>query len=225
MKKAAAIIFVFVISVLFSVQGHAQTAKDAFLALKKMEARLQAGLSIRDYSSVLGEVKFPVNLYLEGPEANDNIELSDLIKTIMKHYDNIGIIRKKMLDGSYRYLDSSRSMHASPEFNIFLKQYPEANKFIEAGGAIDRDKSDAGKDLDHLKYGPVLNLKYLLPIVEKTCSEDLNKLSDMFALAETKAKDNKINIENLKKENDYLKAENSKLQKENAVLKAKQKKK
>jgi len=112
MKKAAAIIFVFVISVLFSVQGHAQTAKDAFLALKKMEARLQAGLSIRDYSSVLGEVKFPVNLYLEGPEANDNIELSDLIKTIMKHYDNIGIIRKKMLDGSCRYLDSSRSMHA-----------------------------------------------------------------------------------------------------------------
>ena len=119
----------------------------------------------------------------------------------------------------------AKTRPTSGSLNIFLKQYPEANKFIEAGGAIDRDKSDAGKDLDHLKYGPVLNLKYLLPIVEKTCSEDLNKLSDMFALAETKAKDNKINIENLKKENDYLKAENSKLQKENAVLKAKQKKK
>lgn len=204
----------------------AQSAKEAFIALKKMEARLQAGISVRDYSVALGETKFPVNLYLEGPEAKENMELSLLIEKVMKHYENIGTIRKERIAGPYRMLDpskhrpyvSSKSFAEADFFKAFLEQYPEANKFIEVGGALDREASEEGKDLNQLKYGPVLNLNHLLPIVENTCLEDLKKLSSMFAQMDVKVKDNKINIEKLMEENNKLKNENLQLKEENIKL-------
>jgi hypothetical protein len=203
MKRYALSIACLVIMALPTI-AIAQSAKEAFLALKKMEARIQAGISVRDYSGALGETKFPVNLYLEGSEANENRELSVLIGKVMKHYENIGVIREGIIPGPYRPLKMK------PEFNTFLEQYPEANKFKGVGGALDGDGSD--------KVGPVLRLDYLLPIIEKKWSEDLKKLSSMFAQADVKAKDNKINIEKLMEENTKLKSENLQMKEENNKL-------
>lgn len=66
---------------------YAETAKDAVRALKKLEARCQAGISYRDYAPALGDAKFDVNMYIESDEAKNAPELSESIKSAISHYE------------------------------------------------------------------------------------------------------------------------------------------
>lgn len=53
-----------------------ESAREALRALKKLEARCQAGISYKDYGPALGEAKFEVNLFLESPEAKEKVLLA-----------------------------------------------------------------------------------------------------------------------------------------------------
>jgi chromosome segregation ATPase len=99
-------------------------------------------------------------------------------------------------------------------YKSLVEQYPEANKFIEDGGAVDRDKSDQGKDINNLKYGRVLDLDRLLPIIFKRASEDLKNASTLLSKANANVEENQNDIDKLKKENNDLKTEIIKLKKE-----------
>lgn len=207
-----------------SLPVYAQSAKEAVMALKKMEARVQSGIAYRDYSPALGETKFSVNVYLEGPEAKKNPELTSLIERVMAHYEKAGFVFKESLSGPYRYLDHTSSVLSKESqlreiseqqiYKSLIEQYPEANKFIEDGGALDRDKSDKGKDINNLKYGRILDLDHLLPMIFKRASEDLRDASTLLSKANANVEANQNDIEKLKKENDELKAEILKLKKE-----------
>ncbi len=64
-----------------------QSSKEAIRALKKLEAKCQAGINYRDYVRALGEAKFEVNLFLEGKEAKNNPDLAELVTKAMKEYE------------------------------------------------------------------------------------------------------------------------------------------
>ena len=207
-----------------SLPVYAQSAKEAVMALKKMEARVQSGIAYRDYSPALGETKFSVNVYLEDPEAKKDPELTSLIKRVMVHYEQAGFVFKESLSGPYRYLDHTSSVLSKETqlreiseqqiYKSLVEQYPEANKFIEDGGAVDRDKSGQGKDINNLKYGRVLDLDRLLPIIFKRASEDLKNASTLLSKANANVEENQNDIDKLKKENNDLKKEIMKLKKE-----------
>ncbi len=73
------------------VQSIPDSAKNAVRALKKLEARCQAGISkISDYSAALGDAKFEVNMFVESSESNDFESLKSSIMQTMKHYDDAG---------------------------------------------------------------------------------------------------------------------------------------
>ena len=61
-----------------------QSAKDAIRALKKLEARVEAGISYKDYAPALGDAKFEVNLFLESPEAKEMPRLSEAVKKTIR---------------------------------------------------------------------------------------------------------------------------------------------
>lgn len=63
-----------------------QKAKDAVLVLQKLNARLETGISYRDYSAALGEANFPVKQFLEGGHADANAEFSNSLHNAMKWY-------------------------------------------------------------------------------------------------------------------------------------------
>ena len=67
MKKL--IVLAMVIGLLISNICYAQSAKDAVRALQKFQARIEVGISYRDYAPALGDVKFEVNQFLRSPEA------------------------------------------------------------------------------------------------------------------------------------------------------------
>lgn len=66
-----------------------EAGKNAYFALKKIEARCQAGISYRDYPSAIGEAKYLVNLYLESPNASKpkNVPFTEAIKAAMNGYE------------------------------------------------------------------------------------------------------------------------------------------
>lgn len=64
-----------------------QSAKDAIMALKKLEARVEIGISYKDYGPALGETKFPVNLFLESSEAKEKPELAIHIENAIQYFE------------------------------------------------------------------------------------------------------------------------------------------
>jgi hypothetical protein len=84
MKRAFVVIFV----ILFGFVGlaYAQSAKDAYKALKKLEVRTQAGVSYRDYPAVLTDAETEVDLFLKSKAAKKNPQFSEHIKKAMTSY-------------------------------------------------------------------------------------------------------------------------------------------
>lgn len=66
-------IFVIVVSLFtfFSATAFAESTKEAIRALKKLEAKIEVGISYNDYSSALGGANFEVRMFLESPEAKE----------------------------------------------------------------------------------------------------------------------------------------------------------
>jgi hypothetical protein len=87
MKKV--LIAVMVIGLTFTaITAFAQSAKDAILSLKELNARCEAGISLRDYAPALGKAKFQVNQFLENKEETERYkELVGPVLMAMVHYE------------------------------------------------------------------------------------------------------------------------------------------
>jgi hypothetical protein len=67
-----------------------QPVLDIISAMKKMAARVEAGISYRDYSAPLGELTFAVNSYLQTPTAEKFPLATIYVNETLKHYKNAG---------------------------------------------------------------------------------------------------------------------------------------
>ncbi|MBM4300780.1 MAG: restriction endonuclease subunit S [Deltaproteobacteria bacterium] len=70
----------------FAGIANAQSAKEAIEALKKLESRVQVGISYKDYGPALGETHYKVKHYLDSPESNKNPKLRNSIEKALNHY-------------------------------------------------------------------------------------------------------------------------------------------
>lgn len=68
----------------------AQSAKGALLALKKLEARCQVGISYRDYLPALGEAKLAVNLFEESHGGENGALINILLSLVVDTYGAAG---------------------------------------------------------------------------------------------------------------------------------------
>lgn len=71
-----------------------QQAKDAVIALKKIEARIQAGINYPDYVVSVGEAMFSVNMFADSPDSKKHQELNEAIGKAMADYQLAGDIWK-----------------------------------------------------------------------------------------------------------------------------------
>jgi hypothetical protein len=204
MKKnlilAVIIIFLFQISSAF-----AQSSKEAYLALKKLEAKCETGISYKDYGTAVGETKFPVNMLLEGKEAANNKALAESISKAMGHYE-IANTYWGMKFSSWKYGVSKDSEKG------IISQYPNADKDSKSGGArlyIDVNKSNN------------IYVDFLLPVIWAEASKELENTSKLYADIENKSSDE---TEKLKKINEELNKKVRDLQKEIEILKSQIKK-
>lgn len=122
-------------------------ALSAIKALKKLEARTEAGISYKDYPPALGEAKFEVNQYLENDKSDRN---PDLKKTIAEAMD--------LYKFAYEVWEAKFSWEVSPDGSItidmpgmvpysaalatvyFLK-FPDLNKDVADGGVLRKSEN------------------------------------------------------------------------------------
>lgn len=63
-----------------------QKAKDAIVALEKLESTIESGVGLQDYSKALAEANFPIKVFLSGDSAANFPELSASIEDTVKWY-------------------------------------------------------------------------------------------------------------------------------------------
>jgi len=145
-----------------------ESAKEAVRALKKLEARCQAGISYKDYVAALGDAKFEVNLFLEGTEAKKRPRLAESIDKVMGHYEFAGTVWRHKFSSSRRVTEM---ISINSEFGQgILKLYPNSNKDFKEGGAL----------TTFLK-GNVIWIDALLPIIWKEASEELKNATNLLS--------------------------------------------
>jgi hypothetical protein len=112
----------------------AQSAKDAVRALQKLQARIESGISYRDYAPALGDARFEVNLFLQSPQAKSKQNLAVAIKSAMNHYQNAKETWGIKVSTGYDYItiDLQQALADS-----LFKDYPE----IRTGYEFQVDKA------------------------------------------------------------------------------------
>lgn len=211
MKKYLILVFAVPVFIFLLIgSAYADSAKDAVMALKKLQAKCQSGISYRDYSNALGDAKFPVNIFLESADAKKYPVLTTSILEAMKHYEYAGTLWNYKMSDRFTALIRCNSELAM-QIN---KLYPQ----------IKRDPGEFCYFVDAL-----------LPIIWNEASKELDNMTNLYSkigdqsasemdILRKENMDLKSQIDNLKKENIDSKSQMDKLKEENALLKKPQKK-
>jgi len=195
MRKYLPVSAVFILAIMISIPAHAQSAKEAIMGLKKLQARCQSGISYRDYSNAVADAKFPVNLFMESAEAKSNPELTDAINKAMKHYEYAGQLWNLKMTASRYEIDLRHGF-----FQV------DTDTGIEIGKLYPQAVPHKGRYF----------LNDIFSIIWGEASQELENITKLYAKTE---RETSSDIEKLKKENEQLKAIAERLKAENENLK------
>lgn len=118
------------------------TAIEAINALKKLQARVEVGISYRDYSPALGEVKYAVDMFLTSQSAKDFPALVIEINKAFANFTMAGLIWDEKFKGD-GIQDLLKSNH--PIVAEILKLNPDLDKPAANGGIFYDDIVAIGK--------------------------------------------------------------------------------
>ena len=125
-----------------------QSGKEAFRGFKKLEAKIQIGISYPDYNAGLGDAKFELNMFLDSPEAKSRPEIAESLQKVMDHYINAGLLFKELVKPIKCLPTTNYSSNASDSWKAdveraksVLRIYPEASAFVDGRGYLDIDKA------------------------------------------------------------------------------------
>jgi len=160
MKKYLILVFAgpIFISLLIG-SAYAASARDAVMALAKLQALCRDGISYTDYRNALGEAKFPVNSFLETSEAYKYPELFKSVNKAMEHYEYAGTLWNDKISnilGAYIAADSSLGMEIK-------KLYPQASP----------EKGTTYKSSYHVED--------LLPIIWNEASKEVDNIKILYS--------------------------------------------
>ena len=172
-----------------------QSAKDAVMALKKLEVKVGTGISYIDYSTAVADAKFPVKLFLESSESKSEAELSSSLQKAIEHYEFANSVwHIKFTCGT----TITEYMHAGCNYSIFSK--------------IMRDYPSV---IVHSTFGQKsIGIDNAIVTIWEKAAQEVQIASDLLSKAELKA-------QSMKAENEELKQENVTLRKELETLKTK----
>ncbi len=164
----------------------AQSAKEAVMALKKLQTKVETGISYRDYAPAIAEAKFPVKLFLESPAAKEELDLSNTLTNSLTHYDVANAV------WGYKFSGSRMQDYIFRKFEPELYDSLVKNYNVGSNSAYD---------------GPIIIIDLAVTKIWQKASEELATASNLLNKSELKA----IAI---KDENEALQQENMTLKKE-----------
>lgn len=118
MNRLLTLVVAFLVVGLMGEAVCAQSANDAYRALKRIQSGVQTGIFYRDYLNVVADARTKVELYLESPESKERPEIAQAISQILGHYDNAAKVWRIQFEQEGR-------------FAAFLKKDSDMAKYIE----------------------------------------------------------------------------------------------
>lgn len=178
MKKV--FLWMALLSLFVATGAEAQSARDAVRALKRIEARVDMGINYQEYLLALADARVEVQMYLESREAKQKDALNSLIKKILGHYETVREVWKGKVSKTQdigTIFGHVICLNDEPE-GLFgrrlLKQYPQAEKPVDQGGALTRREGKA----DQCEEVLVDNLIYM---IWQEAARDLLKATRMLS--------------------------------------------
>jgi hypothetical protein len=138
-----------------------QTGKDAFKSLKKVEAKIGAGVSYQDYPQVLADAKQEVDMFLESSEAKKNPQFAYNIKTTMDYY----MMAKEIWDIKFNCIDD------------FVMEIIGINS--NCGKEIKRLYHNSRAEILPDNLGPVYVVSHVLRNIFNDASKQLKQASEL----------------------------------------------
>jgi len=139
MKKLFLITIALLLFFWFPHTVRGQSSKDSYRALKKLEAKIQAGISYKEYGPALGDAKLEVNLFSESPEAKEKSRLNEIFNKSMSHYEEAGMVWRYQFAASRLpscMVPSEQGGNDSPLIQQILRSYPMARSKVDSMGRL-----------------------------------------------------------------------------------------
>lgn len=183
MKK----IFLITIFSIFGLIGLAfgQTEKDAIKSLKKLEAKIESGISYQRYREILGDTNAEVKLFLESKNAKKSPELNQSINKIMENYKDAAGLWQTIVNNPGRVPYFSPDEKINPyhrsEWHIklvetaqrFFKKYPKSYDKVKKH----REDSIGPLTGNIIPAQKEISLDDFLGVIWNEASKELKKLS------------------------------------------------
>jgi hypothetical protein len=84
--------------------SESKSVREAVTELRKLEAKVQVGISYRDYGPALGDAQFAVNQFLESPEAKKRPEMANAINTTLDYFKMAAVVWNFSVKTNYKFL-------------------------------------------------------------------------------------------------------------------------
>jgi hypothetical protein len=128
--------------------------RDALAALKKMQARVRAGVSYRDYSSHVADAKFAVESFIDSPIGKKRPELVFAMRSALLDYETAGSVwNLKVSSGRV----SNFVIHRDIDQQLMAK-YPAMTQAVDIGS---------------------IRIDYALPIIWSSATERIEEATKM----------------------------------------------
>jgi hypothetical protein len=168
MKKSVTLVFIALLMLAIPFrQGDCQTANDSYLALKKMEAKTQVGISHMDYAPALAETKFEVERFMDSKSANKNPELTEHLRNALTLYIHAKDIYDLKMVGDTPTV-------GSPEGELVRKVYPKA---ISHPWQLDESAKKVAMESGLPYEGKAYNLSEVLSGLWRDASKEIKQAS------------------------------------------------
>jgi len=151
--------------------AYGQSAQDAIKAVKKLDAKVESGMSYQKYREVLGDTNAEVKLFLESKNAKSDPGLTHSLKKIMENYQDAAELWQTIANAPQRvpYFKPDEQL-SSTQWHINLvetsrrmfKKYPKAYDMLRV--------QRAGFDKE-------ISLNEFLSIIWGEASKEVKKLS------------------------------------------------
>ena len=121
------IIFLSILIILMPITTFAQSSKDAYKSLKKIQMEIDKGLSYKAYRDMIVDAKSKVDLFIKSTEAKDNKKLARNFKTILNTYESARDIWTMKFE---RYDNEGEVFHVNLEFFLLEIEKKKFQQFI-----------------------------------------------------------------------------------------------
>jgi hypothetical protein len=148
--------------------AHVPLAREAVRTLQELHSRYRQDISYSDYVEILRDTRSEVNSYLKSEEAENRVQIANLILNVLIHYQNAEEIWKYKNKYNTNYVPKNRN-----DIQLYLRRYPNASKHVSEGGAI--GDLPGGEE--------VLRIDAVVSIVMDKAAEELRGLSQALGLS------------------------------------------